>query len=154
MSIYRALQVAFYRGKIVFFTTYGDALPYIAFVAENCYNNSCYISMLGGARNAVCTTERIYPPNFMHYVYVLHSAQDGNLYVGCTNDLQRRIREHERGNVPSTRNRRPLNLVHYEAFTNQADAFGREKWYKTGWGKTHLQKMLSNTLKILAGYNS
>ena len=40
MSIYRALQVAFYRGKIVFFTTYGDALPYIAFVAENCYNNS------------------------------------------------------------------------------------------------------------------
>ncbi len=107
--------------------------------------------MSGGYRKAAITAERIYPPNFMHYVYILHSEQDGNLYIGCTKDLARRIGEHEKGNVPSTAKRRPLALIHYEAYTSQQDAFAREQWYKTGWGKAHLMKMLSNTLKVLAG---
>jgi len=84
----------------------------------------------------------------MHYVYVLHSLKDNQFYIGCKKDLQRRVREHNNGRVESTKLRKPLELIFYEAFTNQSDAFAREKWFKTGWGRTHMSKMLSNTLKV------
>jgi len=87
----------------------------------------------------------------MHYVYVLRSRKDGELYTGCSNNLERRVREHNAGKVTSTKLRKPLELVHYEAFINQADAFAREQWYKTGWGRQHQHKMLSNTLKTFGG---
>jgi putative endonuclease len=87
----------------------------------------------------------------MNYVYVLHSRQDGNLYLGCTKDLQKRIREHNTGKVYSTKGRIPMDLIYYETFINKTDAFAREQWLKTGWGRKHMQKMLSNTLKSLGG---
>jgi putative endonuclease len=82
----------------------------------------------------------------MHYVYVLKSVKDAKLYVGCTHDLKNRILLHNSGQVPSTKNRKPLKLIFYETFLNQQDAFAREQWLKTGWGRNHLQKMLSNYL--------
>ncbi|MCA9346489.1 GIY-YIG nuclease family protein, partial [Candidatus Saccharibacteria bacterium] len=42
----------------------------------------------------------------MHYVYILTSKKDGNLYIGCTKDLQNRFREHNDGRVKSTKDRR------------------------------------------------
>ncbi len=87
----------------------------------------------------------------MHYVYVLHSKSDGKLYIGCTNDLKRRICEHNDRKVYATRNRVPLSPVYYECFINKSDAFTREKWLKTGWGRNHLHKILANTLKNLGG---
>ncbi len=88
----------------------------------------------------------------MHYVYILRSRKDGKLYTGCTNDLERRVREHNAGKVVSTKPRMPLDLIHYEAFVNQTDAFAREQWYKTGWGNRHQKVMLSNTLKIFGDF--
>lgn len=73
------------------------------------------------------------------------------LYIGCTKDIKARIREHNSKNVPSTRRRSPLELVYYEGFSNQKDAFEREQWLKTGWGRNNMKKMLSNTLKSLGG---
>lgn len=87
----------------------------------------------------------------MHYVYILTSKKDRNLYIGCTKDLQNRFREHNDGRVKSTKDRRPFVLVHYEAFSNQQDAYGREKWLKTGWGKNSMKKMLINTFESLGG---
>jgi len=87
----------------------------------------------------------------MQYVYILKSNKDNNLYVGCTKDIKNRFALHNSGQVESTRRRRPLELIHYEAFLNSKDAFAREKWLKTGWGKNHLQKMLSNYQKSLGG---
>ena len=78
----------------------------------------------------------------MYYVYVLRSLRDGNLYIGCTNDLKKRFSLHEQGKVPSTKDRRPFKLIHYEAFTQKHDAFTREQWLKTGWGRKHLEKIL------------
>src|SRR3989304_2672356 len=60
--------------------------------------------------------------NPFHYVYVLRSSKDGNFYVGYSSDLKRRINQHESGKVPSTADRRPLELVYYEACRTQADA--------------------------------
>ena len=78
-----------------------------------------------------------------HYVYVLRSAVDGNFYVGYTNDLKRRFAEHEAGRVPSTRNRRPLELEYYEACRSQEDATKREKYLKTAWGKRYIKSRLA-----------
>ncbi|MDD4989470.1 MAG: GIY-YIG nuclease family protein [Candidatus Pacebacteria bacterium] len=83
----------------------------------------------------------------MHYVYILRSKKDDELYTGCTADLKKRFKAHNAGYVIATRDRRPLKLVHYECFTNINDAFAREHWLKTGYGRQHLTKMLKNYLE-------
>ncbi|MFA5841174.1 MAG: GIY-YIG nuclease family protein [Candidatus Paceibacterota bacterium] len=81
-----------------------------------------------------------------HYVYILESKQDGELYIGCTNDLKKRIKEHNNGLVFSTKIKKPYRIIHYEAFLNKKDAFLREKWLKTGWGRNQIKKNLENYL--------
>jgi len=72
--------------------------------------------------------KEVYPhTNFMYYVYILKSRKDGNLYIGSTNDLKRRLDEHNNGLVFSTKSRRPFELVYYEAYKSEKDARNREK---------------------------
>jgi len=78
----------------------------------------------------------------MHYVYILQTEYNNETYIGCTNDLQRRIVEHNSGKVSSTKKKIPYTLIHYEAFLNQQDAFAREQFLKTGWGKKFIKKNL------------
>lgn len=87
----------------------------------------------------------------MYYVYILQSKKDNRLYIGCTNDLRKRYKMHSQVKVPATQHRTPFKLVCYEAFTNRDEAFGREQWLKTGYGRNHLKKMLPKTLKSLGG---
>ena len=68
----------------------------------------------------------------MYYTYVLLSAKDGEWYTGAASDLKARLREHEQGKVASTRFRRPLRLVYYEACLEATDAYRRERCLKTG----------------------
>jgi putative endonuclease len=56
----------------------------------------------------------------MHYVYVLISDKDSRFYTGFTNDLKRRVAEHNAGKVRSTSQRMPLTLVYYEAYVWKA----------------------------------
>lgn len=81
-----------------------------------------------------------------YYVYVLQSKKDSELYVGCTNDLKRRLKEHNDGLVFSTKGKHPYAIIHYEAFLHKKDAFLREKWLKTGWGRNQIKKILENYL--------
>ena len=60
-----------------------------------------------------------------YWVYVLRSSLDGELYVGQTSDLERRMAEHEAGEVPSTHYRRPLSLLYVEGHSRRADAVRR-----------------------------
>jgi len=85
--------------------------------------------------------------NYMHYVYVLKSLKDLKLYIGKTDDLKRRFSEHQKDKVKSTKNRRPLSLVFYEAFAMKEDAARRERYFKTSKGKTSLGLMLRKSLK-------
>ena len=84
--------------------------------------------------------------NKMFYVYVLKSLKDGRFYTGYTNDFQRRLNEHKRGTVFSTKSRRPLKLVYYEACLNSEDAKKREEYLKSAWGKRYLKNRLKNYL--------
>ncbi len=54
----------------------------------------------------------------MYYTYVLISEKDGNFYVGYTKDLKQRFELHNKGRVDSTKDRRPLKLLYYEACTD------------------------------------
>ena len=66
----------------------------------------------------------------MFYTYVLKSKKDSQLYYGYTKDLAQRFEEHKSGRVESTRDRRPLKLVYYEACCTMEDALKREKYFK------------------------
>lgn len=62
----------------------------------------------------------------MFYVYILKSKKDNDLYIGSTNDLRKRFKEHNDGKVFSTKLRRPFELIYYEAYKSEKDARKRE----------------------------
>ena len=82
----------------------------------------------------------------MYYTYVLQSDNVGKLYTGFTKDLKLRFEKHDKGVVDSTRDRRPLRLVYYEACLHQDNATRREKYLKTYHGKMFLKKRLKSYL--------
>lgn len=85
----------------------------------------------------------------MYYVYILHSEKDRHLYIGSSPDLKKRILKHNTGRVRSTKNRRPLKLIYYEAYMLRLDALRREKYLKSGAGHKELARQLdSYYLKI------
>jgi len=83
----------------------------------------------------------------MYYVYILKSKKDKSLYVGYTNNVERRVGNHNKGLVKYTQERGPWNLVYYEAFVAIEDARIREKSLKY-FGKAYgqLKRRLSNSL--------
>lgn len=83
------------------------------------------------------------------FVYILHSMKDHGLYVGCTNNTEERLKDHNAGKVLSTRNRRPLVCIHVEEYTDKAEAFNRERFLKSLWGGRFKRKILNNYLKGL-----
>lgn len=78
----------------------------------------------------------------MYYTYVLKSQKDKKLYIGYTTNLKNRFTQHQRGEVESTKHRRPLSLIFYEAFGDKKDAQRREKYFKTEKGKSSLKQMI------------
>ncbi len=78
----------------------------------------------------------------MYYVYVILSLKDNKRYVGFTDNLKRRINEHNSGLVKSTKHRRPLRLIYYEEFRTKSDAMKQEKFFKTGKGREFLNSIL------------
>ena len=82
----------------------------------------------------------------MYYLYILLLA-NGNLYKGITSDLQRRVKEHKLGKVQSTRYKRPIKLIYYEAYLLKSDAERRERFLKTTKGRRLLRQQLRDVLK-------
>lgn len=80
----------------------------------------------------------------MFYAYVLRSLKDTQLYIGHTQDLENRLREHNSGGVSSTRRRIPFVLLHSQAFQTRSGARWQERRWKTAWGHKQLEKFLSS----------
>ncbi|HXK38695.1 MAG TPA: GIY-YIG nuclease family protein [Candidatus Paceibacterota bacterium] len=84
----------------------------------------------------------------MHYVYTLCSLKDKDLYVGRTNNLRRRLTEHNNGESFATAPRRPFVLVYYEAYTDEEDSVRREKSLKRrGQARVHLMKRIAASIR-------
>jgi putative endonuclease len=81
-----------------------------------------------------------------YYIYVLFSKKDKNLYTGYTNDLKSRFEQHSKGQVRSTKERRPLELIYSEACLDKKDAMHRERYLKTYHGKLFLKNRLKSYL--------
>jgi putative endonuclease len=84
----------------------------------------------------------------IHYVHILLSHKNGKFYTGCTNDLQARFNQHENGEVSSTKNRGPFEMIYYEASTNKLDAYSRERYLKIGIGKRYLKNRIKCALDL------
>jgi putative endonuclease len=78
------------------------------------------------------------------YTYILESEKDGNKYAGYTKDLNLRFEQHSKGQVESTKDRRPLRLIYFEACLSLEDALKREKYFKTHYGKMFLKNRLKS----------
>ncbi|MFO7807243.1 MAG: GIY-YIG nuclease family protein [Candidatus Moraniibacteriota bacterium] len=76
----------------------------------------------------------------MWEVYVLISMKDGCRYIGSTNNFKRRLKEHNNGEVRSTKNRRPLVLLFKEGCSNGKEARERERFLKTHRGYNYIEK--------------
>ncbi|MEK9200589.1 MAG: GIY-YIG nuclease family protein, partial [Patescibacteria group bacterium] len=84
--------------------------------------------------------------HLVFYIYLLYSHKDGNFYTGYTSDLKRRIKEHLNGEELSTKFRKPIELVYYEAYLLKPDAAAREKYLKTSMGRRVIRKQLAHFL--------
>ena len=79
----------------------------------------------------------------MWFVYILKSLKDGDLYVGSTNNLRRRLADHNSGVVDSTRHRAPFTMEAYVAVRDKAKAIELEKYFKSGSGRAFINKHLN-----------
>jgi putative endonuclease len=84
------------------------------------------------------------------YIYVLESDIDRKRYIGFTNNLNRRIKEHIAGRNTSTKPRLPMRLIYFEACLSELDAKRRESYLKTTQGRRFLGLRLNEYKRLSA----
>jgi len=84
----------------------------------------------------------------MHHVYTLRSKTNGKWYTGSTNNLRKRLSEHNSKKSYWTKRGVPWEIMYYEACNNEEDARSREKYLKSGMGKRYLQNRLKRFLSL------
>ena len=77
----------------------------------------------------------------MYFVYVIKSDNRNYIYVGLTNNLERRLAEHNGGLNKTTKPYRPLRLIYSEKFETRIEAREKEKFFKGGSGKEFLKNL-------------
>lgn len=82
----------------------------------------------------------------MFYTYVLYDKNQCKFYIGFTDDLKRRVAEHNSGKVHTTLRMLNKKLVYYEACLSKKDAQKRERQLKTGFGRRYLKLRLGDFL--------
>jgi putative endonuclease len=79
-----------------------------------------------------------------YFVYVLSSLRRKYLYVGMSNDVTRRVDQHNRGYEKTTKPFRPFTLVYTESYKTREEARKREKFLKSGLGKQYLWRKIGS----------
>ena len=77
----------------------------------------------------------------MFTVYAIKSLTKNYIYVGLTNNLDRRLNEHNTGSNRTTKPYRPFVLIYTETFNSRTEARLKEKYFKSGVGKGFLRKL-------------
>ncbi len=78
----------------------------------------------------------------MYYVYILRSLTRNYIYVGLTNDLARRVKQHQEGKSSTTRSYKPFELMFTQQFETRIEARNKEKYLKSGAGKEWIKAQL------------
>lgn len=85
----------------------------------------------------------------MFSVYLLESINSGKWYIGYTpTNIFIRLAKHNAGEVVSTKPYLPWKIIYYEVYLDRRDATGREKFLKSGAGRSFLRKQLRNYLEF------
>ena len=84
----------------------------------------------------------------MFYTYILKSEKNGRIYMGYTNNLRKRLNEHNKGKSYYTNRDKPYLLIYYEACLNKDDAESRELFLKSGMGKRYVKNRLKRFLSL------
>ena len=79
-----------------------------------------------------------------YFVYVLKSKNFNKFYVGHTENLNKRLKEHNRGKTKSIKSFIPYDIIYYELFDLRLDARNREKYFKSGIGREYLKELIKN----------
>ncbi len=83
----------------------------------------------------------------MYCVYLLQNVSDHSWYIGYSADLKQRVERHNKGDGAHTTSRKKdWRLIYYEAYLNELDAKGRERFLKSGSGRRFLKKQLAHFL--------
>lgn len=77
-----------------------------------------------------------------YYTYILKSKKDGKIYTGYTQDLRKRLNQHNKGLSTYTKGRGPFMLIYYESCLLEDKARSRELYLKSGMGKRYLRNRL------------
>ncbi|KKQ77045.1 MAG: hypothetical protein US98_C0015G0010 [Parcubacteria group bacterium GW2011_GWC1_38_6] len=80
---------------------------------------------------------------------MLRSIKSNDLYIGYTNNLKKRLTEHNRGVNFSTKGKIPWKLIYYEACVNKNDAKRREEYFKTNQGRRLLKRRLKDYFYVI-----
>ncbi|OGY41154.1 MAG: hypothetical protein A2Y67_00970 [Candidatus Buchananbacteria bacterium RBG_13_39_9] len=81
-----------------------------------------------------------------YFVYIIQSLKLNKLYIGFTEDLNKRIKEHNENKSRYTKNKGHWKLIFYEAYLNKYDALRRERYLKSSKGWTTIKTMLQEYL--------
>ena len=84
----------------------------------------------------------------MYYTYILKSKKSGKFYTGAINDLRKRLKLHNDGKSNFTKKDKPYELIYYEACKEREDAFAREIYLKSGYGKRFIKNRLRRFLTL------
>ncbi len=71
---------------------------------------------------------------------------DGSHYIGCTSDVNKRLKTHNLGKTKSLKKRRPLEIVYKEDYTSATEAFAREKQIKAYKGGLAFKRLLNGSV--------
>ena len=74
------------------------------------------------------------------YVYVLKSLKDGTYYYGSTNNIDKRLEEHNKGKMRYTKGRMPWKLHYFEQYPSRSEAMKREQFFKSIGGYVYLKE--------------
>jgi putative endonuclease len=78
------------------------------------------------------------------YVYILKSSIDYTLYTGQTSNIKDRLKKHNLGQIKSTKNKIPYNLVYFEEYDSRAEAMQREWELKKKWNTKRKLRLIEN----------
>lgn len=91
----------------------------------------------------------------MWYTYILKNNISGKFYIGCTGNIEKRIKEHnyKRAITWTGQQSGQWNLVYKEEYNNKVEAMARERSIKKQKSRKYIEKLLQN-IEILSGTSS
>ncbi len=78
----------------------------------------------------------------MYFTYIIKSLKNGKYYIGSTNNIERRVSEHNTGHSKYTKNKGPFELVYKEEYNTNSEAKKREYYFKSLKSSKAIEKLI------------